>query len=1032
MLYKKNSLPELSDELFKNPTSEYRGTPFWAWNCELSPELLKKEIEYLKEMGFGGYHIHPRVGMSTEYLSDDFMALIRTCIEKGKSEDMLTYLYDEDKWPSGFAGGYNTKDVENRQKYVYFTSKPYKDDTLTLKEDIDAARDDGAPETYRLIACYDIILNDDEYMTSYKRIGVGDKATGTKWFAYLEYADPGPWYNDQAYCDTLKKDVIESFIKITHERYKECIGEEFDKTVPSIFTDEPQVKCTRILQTPTKNNGGIIAFTTDFDDTFKKTYGYSIIDRMPEIFFEKVDTPVSLARYHYRDHVSERFAAAFADTIGEWCGKNGISMTGHMMQEPRLWSQTTAIGESMRSYRGFQLPGIDMLCDERELTTAKQCQSAVHQYGREGMLSELYGVTNWDFDFKGHKLQGDWQAALGVTVRVPHLFWVSMRGEAKRDYPASIGYQSPWFREYKYIEDHFARVNTAMTRGTPLVDIAVIHPIESYWVRLGPESQTGIETNDMQKRFEECINWLLYGTLDFDYICESLLPSQFGGTDGGLCVGQMKYKAVVVLSLLTIRSTTLDALEKFEKSGGKIIFMGEIPEYVDAEKSQRAKKLAAKCTQIHWSRNELLKALDTERFVEIRSESGNYSSNLIYQLRQDGEKKHIFVSHVNKPSNYDIESPDTYRIKLKGEWKVTKLDTLSGEKYAIPAEYANGKTLITWQCCTCDSLLLELAPGKSESGNAASMLYKRYTKETWLMDAVPYTLSEPNVLVLDIPRYSINGGEVRGPQEILRADNEIRDYFGLRHRDGSMVQPWVSRPDKNPKETVTLYYDFDSEIEYDGAELGLESVMYASVKLNGTDADMSVIGYYVDEDSIKKIRLPKIHKGKNTLEVTYRFGAITQLEAMYVLGKFGVEQYGTYAKIIPLPEKLCFGDITRQGLPFYGGNVTYHLSVCTSGDFGISVPKFRGNAVTVDIDGKRAGMIAFTPHVLDVKDLGDGEHRIDLTLLGNRANTFGAMHCADEVGTWWGPYAWRRNGNYFGYEYRLKRTGILTCPKILK
>jgi len=82
-----------------------------------------------------------------------------------------------------------------------------------------------------------------------------------------------------------------------------------------------------------------------------------------------------------------------------------------MMDEATLEMQTRSLGEAMRSYRSFQLPGIDMLLDGREYTTAKQAQSAVHQYGREGVLSELYGVTNWDFDFRGHKLQGDWQAA---------------------------------------------------------------------------------------------------------------------------------------------------------------------------------------------------------------------------------------------------------------------------------------------------------------------------------------------------------------------------------------------------------------------------------------------------------------------------------------------------------------------------------------------------------------------------------------------------------------------------------------------
>ena len=91
---------------------------------------------------------------------------------------------------------------------------------------------------------------------------------------------------------------------------------------------------------------------------------------------------------------------------------------------------------------------------------------------------EECGVTGWDFDFRGHKFHADWQAALGVTLRVLHLSWVSMKGSAKRDYPASISYQSPWYTEFSYIEDHIARLNTVLTRGKPIVNIGVIHPIE--------------------------------------------------------------------------------------------------------------------------------------------------------------------------------------------------------------------------------------------------------------------------------------------------------------------------------------------------------------------------------------------------------------------------------------------------------------------------------------------------------------------------------------------------------------------------
>ena len=141
-------------------------------------------------------------------------------------------------------------------------------------------------------------------------------------------------------------------------------------------------------------------------------------------------------------------------------------LTGHMMAEATLESQTRALGEAMRAYRSFDIPGIDILANRYEYSTAKQAQSAARQYGRPGVLSELYGVTNWDFDFRGHKLQGDWQAAMGVSVRVPHLSWMGMGGESKRDYPAPIDFHSPWYKKYHLIEDHFSRVNVCMTGCT--------------------------------------------------------------------------------------------------------------------------------------------------------------------------------------------------------------------------------------------------------------------------------------------------------------------------------------------------------------------------------------------------------------------------------------------------------------------------------------------------------------------------------------------------------------------------------------
>ena len=67
-LYKNHMKEKLTEEQFQNPTSEYRGAPFWAWNNKLDRDQLLRQIEYFKEMGMGGFHIHCRAGLDTPYM----------------------------------------------------------------------------------------------------------------------------------------------------------------------------------------------------------------------------------------------------------------------------------------------------------------------------------------------------------------------------------------------------------------------------------------------------------------------------------------------------------------------------------------------------------------------------------------------------------------------------------------------------------------------------------------------------------------------------------------------------------------------------------------------------------------------------------------------------------------------------------------------------------------------------------------------------------------------------------------------------
>ncbi|MBQ4075594.1 MAG: hypothetical protein IJD39_10390 [Clostridia bacterium] len=1009
MLYPRNDDKHLSNELFLSPTSEYRGTPFWAWNCQLDEKELLWQIEQMKKMGLGGFHMHCRSGMSTPYLTDEFMELIRACVEKAKKENMLAWLYDEDRWPSGAAGGLITKDPQYRARYLRFTPNPQ--------------------EEGRLISRYAIQLDERKCLKHYRMLADEEQVQEGEMLrhAYLCIAGDDPWYNNQAYLDTLSPRAVKKFLEVTHEKYAQWFQQDFGGVIPAIFTDEPQFTSKRTLTFPEEQVDAILPWTEDLEDTYRTAYGESLLARLPEVLWELPDDLPSAARYHYHDHLTERFTQAFADQIGTWCQQHNIMLTGHMMEEPTLKSQTHMLGEAMRSYRGFQLPGIDMLCDRREFTTAKQAQSAAHQDGRPGVLSELYGVTNWNYDFRGHKSQGDWQAALGVTVRVQHLAWVSMEGEAKRDYPASIHYQSPWYREYPYVENHFARLNTALTRGKPRVRIGLIHPIESYWLRMGPRSQTEARCAEMDQRFQQVTGWLLHGLMDFDYICESLLPDQCKAGGAPLQVGQMAYDAVVVPACETIRSTTLDRLEAFQKAGGRLIFMGGIPRFVDARPSDRPIKLAEKAICIPFAGYDLLSVLEPLREIDVRTQQGERAPRLLHQLRQDGEDRWLFLCNGLLPERPDQPDEWHHTLILKGLWQPTVYDTMTGDIRPCPCTQKDGDTLIPLPWHGYDSLLLRLTPGKA---CVAAPETKRWQEVCRFRGAFPVTLSEPNVLLLDQAEYAFDSGEWQPKDEILRIEKGLREKHRLTRRDGSLPQPWVVPPDEKFDHFLTLRFSIRSEIPCSGIHLALERPETTAITWNGLEIHAEPDGYFTDK-SIKTIPLPDLKEGVNTLQLHLPLGNRCGAEWCYLLGDFGVHIQGDEAIVTSPVRELGFGDWVPQGLPFYAGNVTYHLTVETDGNFAVQCPQFRNPLLSVDVDGKRAGVIAYSPYLLPVS-CGAGKHTLDITAFGNRCNAFGAVHCADETVTWFGPRAWRTEGSQWCDEYHLVRTGILSSPRILK
>lgn len=1037
MLYKKNETKTLSDRLFENPTAEYRGTPFWSWNAKLEKNMLKRQMQAFKQMGFGGYHIHSRIGLATPYLGQEFMECVKYCTEYANENNMLMWAYDEDRYPSGFAGGLVTQDKKYRYRELLLT--------FDKRDQFLPKRPSQKAEEGYLVGMYDIVLDEAGCLYSYDMITDEAQAKGVCWYVYLRVAADDPRFNNQAYVDTLDKESIERFVEVTHERYKETVGQYFGEAIPSFFTDEPKTTYKKTLPRAKERRNLIMPWTDDFPDTFQELYGFDMIPHIPELVWELPQSMPSKARYYYHRHVAERFTESYSKTIADWCEANGVYLTGHMIKEPSLKSQSTAVGEAMLPLSEFGIPGIDMLCDEREYTTAKQAQSVAHQYGREGVLSELYGVTNWDFDFRRHKMAGDWQAALGVTVRAPHLAWLTMEGAAKRDYPASIHYQSPWYREYKLIEDYFARVNTCLTRGKPIVRIGVLHPVESLWLSWSDDEHTSAVRKQLDDNFRKVTEWLLFSHLDFDYISESVLERIGAVEDKQFCVGEMRYDVIVAPGMLTMRRSTYNYLSEYVKNGGQVIFAGNQPSYIDAEEAyEEINQLTSRCIQTSMEEYALTQALEPYRTLRIVDKNGQECNKLLCQLREDGEYKWVFVVYGKKKERYDNEGISKFMLHIKGDYDGIIYDALTGKIMSANYIHNDGETIVTFEYGTMDSMLLQLRPvgqgiltealnNGAEHEIALNAGEGSAEEESlpakWLNadQKVKIKLDEPNVYLLDLAEYALDDQAFMPREEMLRIGDILRAQCGYAPQGEKIAQPWVVKKEE-PQHTLKLRYTIESEIAVEAPMLALEHADKTKIYLNGTFVASTVTGYYADE-KIETVALPPLKAGLNTLLLELPFGEGTDVENSFLLGDFGVRVAGAFQCIIEPVRELAFGDIVPQGLPFYGGNIEYLLEVETDKKLSVRTPYFRGSLIGVSLDDERVGSIAFVPYKCEF-NTEKGIHTLGLKLFGNRINTFGALHNCNENCAWFGPDAWRTKGDSFSYEYQLKKVGILKAPTI--
>lgn len=1041
---------------FKNPGVEWRGKPFWSWNGELRGEELVRQAHIMKEMGLGGYFMHSRAGLITEYLGDEWFDLINEVADAAEADGMEAWLYDEDRWPSGCAGGKVTVDPQYRNKsLVLFETAPELytpgDDTYALY----IAKIDGI-NMWSYTELTDTSTEAVSAALAEQKDVASDKPGAWKVLRFaIVYDAPSSSYNGTTYIDTMSLKATKKFIELTHEEYLKRCGDRIGRSIKGIFTDEPHRG--HCLDNRHEKDGVVscsMCWTDDLFEEFEKRYGYNARPIIPELFYRLNGDVVAPVKLHYIDLANNLFIERFADPINDWCNEHGIIFTGHVLHEDSLMNQTVPNGSLMRFYEHMGYPGVDCLTEWNTCYwIVKQISSAARQIGKKWLLSELYGCTGWQFNFKSHKTVGDWQALFGINLRCQHLSWYTMEGESKRDYPASILHQSPWYHDYAKVEDYFSRFGMVMAQGDPACDLLVLNPIESVWCQAYAGwanwiSNASPEVAPYERRYAELFHYLTDSHIDFDYGEEDMmarLGSVGVGDDGcpRLYVGQASYRTVIVGNMLTIRPTTLALLKQFMALGGKVIFAGDAPAYVDAKTSDEPELLKSQGIAVAFEKDAVVNAVidcigGAVGQVSVRRQDGNRAENVFVQVRKNfaanGEGFSAVVLNTDRNKS---QEKLTLSIKVPAGLAVQEWDLETGKRYdaSLLAAEKDETVTVAFDMLPAGTRCFVFTPVKEDLPPVVSY---QTVKSVTVKGDFDITRDEPNVCVLDWCKWRWAGQEWQPENEALKVDRAVRDSLGLEHRGGGMLQPWYAKlHDKKHYGDLSLEYTFDIDKLPEGPVfLAGERPEFNRYAMNGVELCNTDINDFWVDDCFKKMYIPEgvLHTGTNTVTVDVSFMRTTNIECLFLVGEFGVKIDGRQRTLTDIPDRIGCENFEEYNMPFYTGSMTYHLTpeavkqalgdnVRDGARVVLSPEAFTGGCVKVTALGSTS-VLGWEPYEADVTEAVRAGAPIDVTVVGTRRNVFGPLHQIPKLDGAYGPGNFTTGGKGWTDDYSLLDSGL--------
>jgi hypothetical protein len=562
-------------------------TYFWCLNDYCDDCAIDRQIEEFSKAQIATVCLHPRDGLLLPYGSSDWFDFIRRTAKKLAAKGIGIWLYDEDPFPSGNAGGRIVLDhpelIAKKIEMYQATPDQIKEDglwcfpakgkllfcALLSRENSELVSDKTnhvgvVRRNWEMLKDWDsrwyypatpLYISDRAMAdTPEYAIKIGDIPEKQILVAFTVEAVPNSKWNFLA--DPLNPKATGKFIEYTHEKYLECVGDMFGKEITAIFTDEAKYY-------------GETPWTPGIFEDFQKCYGYDLRFRLFDLF-SNVETPESiLTKLNYREWCGRRFEQSWLKPVSSWCRKHKLKLVGHMSPEEEPVSQSKTLSNLMPLQKYLSLAGFDLIApaigDKKHPLLNIGILSAVssaQQHKMPGVMSESLACSGKDFTIEKARRIFNWQTVIGMTTPVVHGIFHTLRAEREFECPPDFG---PWTKfgdGLRKLAEDLKPVQEMLLGATQIAPVAILWPIKSFYhLNKFWQAEPG--------GLREELTALVLACLEAQIGIQLLDEADFQNAkmkNGKLKIGNASYSHVIVPGSTIWSKTTWELLGKYASS----------------------------------------------------------------------------------------------------------------------------------------------------------------------------------------------------------------------------------------------------------------------------------------------------------------------------------------------------------------------------------------------------------------------------------------------------------------------------------